>query len=289
MVSSGMRDGLRLIKKESRRPLLSVDAGAKNEGNKETGTKRNKLRPSWSPVATLRPCVSLDGSQLNSLILLDWDDTLLPSSWLARRKSSSDARKSGQPESVNWVDKDTERLLGDVANNACELIHTAAFFGRVVIVTNAEVGWVELSGNMYLPSVMDALRQCRVTIISARAEYESLTRQHPIQWKIEAFRVLLRSITPSSATCNVVSIGDSEAERTAVLHCVREKQLKNPSAGWLFKSVKLCDQPTPVILLRQLMFVKHILPKVVYNAENLDLRVNLKLVPLDEQKSTGTI
>lgn len=60
--------------------------------------------------------------------------------------------------------------------------------GTVIIITNAETGWVELSGRKYLPSVYNFVMENGIRVISARSLVEPQGFASPFEWKREVFR-----------------------------------------------------------------------------------------------------
>ena len=96
------------------------------------------------------------------------------------------------------------RELDDVA---VQLIAKSKTLGTVYIVTNAAEGWVELSGNRFLPKVYQELQQ-GVKIISARAHYERQFPRNYQKWKVEAF-LETRADMEENAITNLIALGDN--------------------------------------------------------------------------------
>lgn len=116
----------------------------------------------------------------NRMIIFDWDDTILSSTWLLSQGLTTAKNCILQP----WHEIELEKLTVEVINNLNISLH----FGTVVIVTNAERGWVELSGRKFLPRVLDFILEKNIKIFSARSTYEPKGYKQPVEWKREAFR-----------------------------------------------------------------------------------------------------
>ena len=70
------------------------------------------------------------------------------------------------------------------------LITRAQKHGRVVVITNAETGWVQLSCRKFMPRVVPFLSQLRV--LSARSTFEALHPDSPSDWKVSKSLVGVR-------------------------------------------------------------------------------------------------
>merc|ERR1719276_474293 len=96
-------------------------------------------------------------------MIFDWDDTILPSAWV-----QSQGLRLDEDSKVN----DNQRMqLTEVANAVMETLRIAKTMGTVVLVTNAERGWIELSCQKFLPALLPLLEN--VKAVSARTKYES--------------------------------------------------------------------------------------------------------------------
>jgi hypothetical protein len=199
----------------------------------------------------------------HALIIFDWDDTLLASSYLSSKghRLDSDYELSEEVESGL-------RLLEQSVINALTL---ALKYGDVHIVTNAETGWVQLSAQKWMPNVVPYLQ--KVTVISARSTYESKYPASPFQWKYQAMHntihTRMRALDTSSKQVHVISLGDSHVEREAV----RAVTLSMENVRC--KSVKFAEHPTVEQLRRQLDLVTNCFQYVYTCTGNLDLMLSL--------------
>merc|ERR1712070_411570 len=71
--------------------------------------------------------------------------------------------------------------LNMVARHVIKTLRRARRLGHVIIVTNAEKGWVELTCAKFLPEVFPHLEGIKV--ISARSAFEHVQPPSPVQWK----------------------------------------------------------------------------------------------------------
>ena len=190
-------------------------------------------------------------------IVFDWDDTFMPTSWLEKIKHSPD--QEGLQE------------LADLSKMVISVITEAKLYGPVIIVTNADEGWVHQSCSRHMPSLEPHLSG--IPIISAQEKY-SLLYPDPRQWKIAAFRdELLPDLLPYT-TLNVISIGDGIPEFTAINYL---KNLVSPllNINLITKGIKLLEKPEPNMLTQQLEIIYTDLKAIVELPESMNQLMRL--------------
>ncbi|CAJ1449625.1 unnamed protein product, partial [Effrenium voratum] len=88
-----------------------------------------------------------------TLFIFDWDDTVLPSSWV----QGQGLRLDESSEVLAWH----REQLSQVAAAAAETLRLAKQLGTVVLITNAERGWIELSCQKFLPTLFPVLESVK--------------------------------------------------------------------------------------------------------------------------------
>jgi hypothetical protein len=226
-----------------------------------------------SPVAEVFTDEELDVSPVSPLndihqplLIFDWDDTLLPTSFLTRRG----LRLDGPSVSV-----DTMLVLERYADSVRKTLISAAMYGKVVIVTNAESGWINLTVDKFMPSISSLVLS--FPIVSARSTFEPLGLKSPFLWKERAFDLVVRTHYQGAkpSTCrNVISFGDSLHEREAVL-----KVCLNAPDTWC-KSLMFIERPDVDQLSRQHTLIQECLSQIVDHPGHLDLCVHCNAAPV---------
>ena len=98
----------------------------------------------WTP--------SIKGKTHNTLILFDWDDTLLCTTFLT---------KNGvYDENLILTDKENKKVA-KLEFTVLRLLNLAIEKGNGFIITNAGEGWVEHSADKYYPSVLSVLKKLK--------------------------------------------------------------------------------------------------------------------------------
>lgn len=204
----------------------------------------------WVPPASRPP-------QHQTVIIFDWDDTLLCTSFLNIKNDLA------QSPAV-------QKHLQLIAQTGSALIETAMKLGHTFIITNAIRGWVEYSANKYIPKLLPTLQ--KIKVISARDDYE---QQYPGQyheWKVQAFLKVQKELNSQIIT-NLVSLGDSNIEMDAV------HVMGSEFSEALIKTIKFRETPTPEELAKQLELVSQKFEKIILNARNLKISLERKWVP----------
>jgi hypothetical protein len=185
----------------------------------------------------------------STIMLFDWDDTLLSSTWLSSMGHRVDDSQPLPPELLSELEDLEDLVIGTLRD--------AQRFGRVCVVTNAEAGWVQLSAARFMPRVLKHLDASEIRIISARSIYEIDFPNSPSDWKTQAFRSELEKHPKFPDSLNLLVLGDSVSERDAA-HAVRKYWLHDG----LVKTVKFIERPTLEQLRRQLGLIHKALPHI---------------------------
>ena len=193
------------------------------------------------------------------VLIWDWDDTILPTSYLAGLGLSLDGPNASE---------DVQQLLDAYSECALKTLIEAEKFGRVVVVTNAETGWIELTTAKFMPLIANYIQ--KLPILSARSTFEPKGFTRPYDWKEKAFAMVVEShgITSGEASGAVWSIGDSMHERDAVISVCAH-------IGLVYKSIKLMERPDLHVLYRQHLLLQRSLQEVAIKSGAMDVRVQL--------------
>lgn len=185
-----------------------------------------------------------------TLIIFDWDDTLLCTTYLNQR--------DGQQ-----MQSTLRQHLRGIADAVKRLLEMSLQLGHVFIITNAMEGWVEHSATKWVPELLPVLK--KVQIISARARYEVLYPKEINQWKVNAFKDLHRSLGDAQVITNIAALGDASYEMDAAV-CLGKEFSKS-----VLKTVKFKENPSPEELLKQLELVAQRFDKIVVNARSMKI------------------
>jgi len=189
-----------------------------------------------------------------TVVIFDWDDTLLPTTWLRE-----------QDYHPGDSDEDDD-LLQKIAKHSRSLLKIAIGAGPTYIITNASSGWVEYSAARWAPELLPVLRQ--VPVISARDKFEAAFPEVR-QWKIQAFLEVQRQLDATPIT-NLIALGDADYEIEAA------RIMGDEFEEGLVKTVKFRPCPDLEEHLMQVEIVDQNLERVVGSVQNLKVCLERK-------------
>ena len=142
-------------------------------------------------------------SKNKTLIILDWDDTLFPTTWITTNQINLKNHIEVQKHQKYFNDVDLDLFI---------LLRKLLQCGTVIIVTNALLNWIQIS-TAILPRTLAIID--KIKVISARGDYQSKS-SNPMDWKKMAFKRILDE--SSKKVNNIISIGDAEYEYNALIN-----------------------------------------------------------------------
>jgi len=207
--------------------------------NNQNNTQNNIIN--IQNIITSQTYTTHNNTDKETVIIFDWDDTLLSSTFLSSHGLRLDSSQQQiQKHSV---------ALKELEQSIITILEYAMNFGSVHIVTNAETGWIQLSTQKFIPGCLYILQY--INIISARSTYENRYPDSPLKWKYYAFQDKLSYLLSQYKKYkNIISFGDSHVEREAIRSvCRGYTNIK-------CKSIKFTERPTIEQLKRQLELIK---------------------------------
>ena len=200
-----------------------------------------------------------------TLIILDWDDTLFPTTWIHKHKID--------------IFNNTALLYEKFFKNLDILLHKLFKLliqcGTVIIITNALLNWIDISITL-LPNLNNLIKSSNIRITSARGEYSHINKD-PEMWKKMAFRTELKNITMNMNMNmnmninNIISIGDADYEYYALINLC--DNYNNINEFKLLKSIKFIRYPDIIKIYKQIDLLCECIIKVSKETLPLDLEI----------------
>jgi len=237
-------DLLAFLPPDVRRDMpLACHAVSDDEG---TQSDDSESPSAWSAKrAPQRKLADADDRPSDTLIVFDWDDTLLCTSAI---------------NAHSW----TELQLHQLERIGEDILRSSMQLGETIIITNGIESWVQNSAGRYLPGLLPTLND--MTVLSARSMYEERSPGDPFAWKKHAFWELLAERQGRAGSdenrLNLIVVGDSQAEIEAAKYATKQCGGRSP----LLKTIKFKECPTVHELLGQLRRLAQELDHVVQEA-----------------------
>ncbi len=193
----------------------------------------------------------------NSLVIIDWDNTLFPTTWVTKNNINLQ-------NNINNLNNSYIQYFNNLDTSISSLLNIIQKVSKVLIVTNAMNDWINICLNV-LPKTKKELETIRV--VSARKRYQEKTPMD--QWKVNTFVEEIGVELPDKALQNIVSIGDAVYEYNALVNL----WVNNPNKiNRYLKNIKFKEEPTQDILIDQLNTTKTSIHKVIFTHGHLDLQ-----------------
>jgi len=245
--------------------------------SREDAIHSKGLRTPESVVSTMSQAEF--SNPLQSMIIIDWDDTLCPSHWI----------RVNRPKLQYFQpcpnDPKYKKPLADLSGQVIRLLRAASEVGKTIILTNAQPGWVEISCKNFLPNVWGVIQELQIDVIYARQSIEldtatstiydyNYNANAPQLWKEKAMKDHIGKFYSRylhQSWKNIVSIGDQLCEHNAcrIVTLARPSQKRKCRT----KTIKLVEEPAIDNLTAQLQVLNQWINGIVgYDGElNVDL------------------
>jgi hypothetical protein len=221
-----------------------------------------------------------ESEKINSVVICDWDDTYLLSTYLSKLHPTISTLNL--PQEL-WYTEAWDKLEKQLCDTTSKLKQKYPFF----IVTNAETEWVKKTCAKFYPRLWNILdNDDNIEIHSARSQYESQYPNDPGKWKQATLRDIVTtfedesmedffpdmSFPEESLRLNeFFAIGDAPHDRVAIQTVAKEK-------NWNFKNVKFALQPNMRTLTAQWQLLDYTLPFILWSKGNMDLNMTVQVV-----------
>ncbi len=219
----------------------------------------NNLNNLQSNITNSQQIITKTKLYLTNIFIIDWDDTLFPTTWVNQKKINLTDNESINNYKLYFLELD---------KTVSDFLATFNSIGDVYIVTNANIKWIK-SCLLILNQTRNVIMKNNIKIVSARDSY-SQSNTSPTEWKILTFQDILEDIIKKLIinlkpnTClNIISLGDAHYEYIALINLdsyfKSNKLIKNipnqNNLNYLLKSIKFIEKPEFDYLIDQLQVI----------------------------------
>ena len=213
---------------------------------------------------------------LTNIFIIDWDDTLFPTTWVNKNNISFNDPNTYQIYKLYFIelDKTVSELLEELNN-----------MGDIFIVTNANIGWIK-SCLANLSLTKKTIISNNIRIVSARDSY-SQNNSSPTEWKILTFQDIIEDIINKinknlkpNTIINIISIGDAMYEYIALInldnfiksYISNQNENINCNLNYLLKNIKFIEKPEFDYIIDQIQVLHKNKEYIVNKLEFIDLK-----------------
>lgn len=202
-----------------------------------------------------------------NIIIIDWDDTLFPTTWVNNNKIDM--------TNINSLNK-YKLFFIELDNNIYELLKNLDKSGDVYIVSNANINWIK-SCLSVLNRTTDYIMSNNIRILSSRDMYSDKLKDN-IKWKIATFQDIISDILyklsskiEPNSFLNIISIGDTTFEYQALISL--DSFFKNNliNIKYLLKNIRFIEKPDFDILIDQVQSTSKNIGPILNKLEFVDL------------------
>lgn len=230
---------------------LSSRHTQKNYKNLETKSSNSSLS---------RKIVPAINTNKETIIMIDWDDTLFPTTWITRNNINVYQLSNMKPEYRIFF------MKLDIA--IYKFINQLMRYGKVFIITNATSEWINVTKKL-LPNTASIFNW--VKVISARELYSN---QHPTNvdaWKQLCFQKVARKYMSKQKINNFISIGDALYEYEALIKLHKLGKHKK-----YLKTIKLLGESDYKHIIDQIIVLNENIGEIICHDNHLDLVFSAK-------------
>lgn len=220
---------------------------------------------------------------LTNIFIIDWDDTLYPTTWV--NKNSIDISKPNILQEYKVYFMELDRTISSLLNSLNQV-------GDIWIVTNANLNWIKscLTG---LELTRKTIITNKIRIVSARDSYSS-SSSSPTEWKILTFQDIMEDIIDKivdkikpNTFINIISIGDAMYEYMALINLdnfIKSYKSKSNSFNsnmsqtnlkYLLKNIKFIEKPDFDYIIDQMNVLYKNKDDIVNKLEFIDLKFSI--------------
>lgn len=226
------------------------------------------------------------------VIIVDWDDTLFPTSWLSEKQEFRywQKRWSSSEKKMPEFSQEDLQQLAELDQAARSFVTAASALGQVCCVTLSRRPWQQNTMSAFMPKLASAWEEegiqvvyasetfvisqgvmateCRHSSQMAAEEQETIIMNRAMKKKETAMKRVIKHAYEGKSWKNVVSIGDGEAEFNAMREIsfkhVNPKGHRGDQKSFRMKAVQMLDSPCCSELITQLQILQAWLPALMH-------------------------
>ena len=186
-----------------------------------------------------------------TLLIFDFDDTLFCTKYLDTFALSYQDIFNCKV-SLEQVNACLAHEIKELENAILDLFMSAGQNSDIVIISNADLKWINNCLTHFLPELNDYLRDNDIKIHSAKNTFSKIVKT-PADWKIKCFKKVVDEMYGEDVfyDLNVISIGDGKEEKKAVFNLAKNLKFRKLRA----KFIRMISFPSAASIILQLKYL----------------------------------
>jgi len=222
---------------------------------RHTTTNHENLETKSSQFSLSRKIVPAINTNKETIIMIDWDDTLFPTTWITRNNINVYQMSNMKPEYRIFF------MKLDIV--IYKFINQLMKYGKVFIITNATTEWINVTKKL-LPNTASIFNW--VKVISARELYSGQYPNNIDAWKQLCFQKVARKYMSKQKINNFISIGDALYEYEALVKLHKLGKQKK-----YLKTIKLLGESDYKHIMDQIIVLNENIGEIICHDNHLDL------------------
>ena len=217
-----------------------------------------------------------DNTELNlyltNIIIIDWDDTLFPTTWL----NKNDIKLNDENVKITY-----KIYFQELDKSVRNLLKSYSEISTIYIVTNANMKWIKTALNT-LPLTRKLIMNENIRIMSSRDMY-SKQNIKTTKWKLKTYETIVKNdlknvftIKNKEIMLNIISIGDAVYEYIALINLhdiLTDKTQDKKNINFYLKNIRFKTQPTFDFIIEQIDLVRKNKIQIINEKNYIDKEV----------------
>ena len=215
-----------------------------------------------------------------SLLIFDFDDTLFCTKYLDTFALSYQDIFSCKV-SLEQVNSCLAREIKELESTIIDLFSTLGQNCDIIIISNADLKWINNCLNHFLPELNDYLIENEIKILSAKNTFSKIVKA-PSEWKLKCFKKVIDDLYGDDLIydLNVISIGDGKEEKKAVFNLTKDLKFRKLRA----KFIRMISFPSAASIILQLKYLNDNLNEMIFDDNSvykMSIKFSNKKVEID--------
>ena len=215
-----------------------------------------------------------------TLLIFDFDDTLFCTKYLDTFALSYQDIFTCKV-SLEQINSCLAREIKELESTILDLFQSLGQNCDIVIVSNADLKWINNCLKHFLPEFNDYLNENGIKIHSAKNIFSKIVKA-PTDWKLKCFKKVIDDLYGEDLfyDLNIISIGDGKEEKKAVFNLAKDLKFRKLKS----KFIRMISFPSAASIILQLKYLNDNLNEMILDDNSIykmSIKFNKEKVEID--------